>query len=146
MAQTTGEIRGRLIGLYISSDDGTTYELAALGTSKNIDITISEIDITNDSSAGNEEILPDLVGGTFSVDGITRYEALTNNILGYEILDLALAKGKLKVKWTTDATGDRRIVADAYCLGYSESAPTTDKGTYSANFKITGGITSEVIS
>lgn len=146
MAQTTGPIRGRLIGLYVSSDDGTTYELAALATSKGFDATVSEIDVTSDNSSGNESFLPDLTGGSFTVDGITRYEALSNNILGYEILDLLIAKTKLKVKWTTDTTGDRRVVADVYCTSYSESAATTDKGTYSATFKITDGITSEVIS
>lgn len=142
---TTGKIKAKDIGFYTSQDSGTTWELAALAQSGEITVETSMTDVTTDGDGNYASFLPDLNSATMNVDGLVQYSAITNNILGYELLDLQLAQTAVLLKYTTDVTGDREIQSTAYIQTYSESKSRGEALSYSCNFQLSGTITHQAV-
>lgn len=143
---TTGKIKAKNAGIYVSQDSGTTYDLVALTQSGSYSNEASLTDVTTDGSGNDAEFLPDLNTRTLEVSGLVQYEAITDQTLAGTLDDLCDAQTLIKVRYTTAVTGDRRKTCDAYISSYSEDKSRGDILSFSASIQLTGTPTTDVVS
>ena len=70
---STGNVKGNLLGLYISTDGGTNYTLVGSATSATLSINNDTLDVTKKSASGNRELMYGLQTATITAEGFVKY-------------------------------------------------------------------------
>ena len=122
---TTGTVEGNLVGVYINSS------LIACATNASLSISNDMIDVTCKDSDGARAVLPGVQNIQISVEGLTAY----NNHGRSELIDAAIDKTELTLKFGSGVSGDPYVQVDGYISSFEESAGVNDVTTFSATFE-----------
>lgn len=137
---------GTKLGVYISTNDGTSYQLVAASTECSMSITAEVIDISTKDSAAWRQLLPGMRSASLSVSGLIDYTS-TDATKKYlpDLFDLMDNRQLVKLRFSNEVVADKRYNCDGYITSLEQSAGTEDTATYSATFEITGAITEQTI-
>lgn len=125
---TTGTVKGNLVGVYIQ--DGATYDLVACGTNATVNISNEMIETVCKDNDGARTVLPGQQSITMTVEGLTAYD----NVGRTELIDAAIDKTELTLRYGSGVTGDPYLQVDAFITSFEESAPLNDSTTFSVSF------------
>ena len=125
---TTGTVKGNLVGVYIN--DGGTYDLVACGTNATVNISNEMIETVCKDNDGARSVLPGQQSITMTVEGLTAYD----NVGRTELIDAALDKTELTLRYGSGVNGDPYLQVDAFITSFEESAPLNDSTSFSVSF------------
>lgn len=125
---TTGTVKGNLVGVYIN--DGGTYDLVACGTNATVNISNEMIETVCKDNDGARSVLPGQQSITMTVEGLTAYD----NVGRTELIDAALDKTELTLRYGSGVAGDPYLQVDAFITSFEESAPLNDSTSFSVSF------------
>ena len=125
---TTGTVKGNLVGVYI--DDSGTYSLVACGTNATVNISNEMIETVCKDNDGARTVLPGQQSITMTVEGLTAYD----NVGRTELIDAAIDKTELTLRYGSGVTGDPYLQVDAFITSFEESAPLNDSTSFSVSF------------
>lgn len=129
---TTGQINGTALLVYSA---GTAI---AYSKSCTLNRNVATIDVTSKDSSGNTDILPGLRDWSIDVDGLVALDSAVNA----EYLDgLITGRTQVKVRFSTNVSGDGHWNGSAYVTSLSITAPMEDAITFSATFSGDGALT-----
>ena len=125
---TTGTVKGNLVGVYIN--DSGTYSLVACGTNATVNISNEMIETVCKDNDGARSVLPGQQSITMTVEGLTAYD----NVGRTELIDAALDKTELTLRYGSGVNGDPYLQVDAFITSFEESAPLNDSTSFSVSF------------
>lgn len=143
---TTGNIKGNLLGLYISTDGGTGYTLVGSATSATLSISNETLDVTKKSAAGNRELMYGLQTATITAEGFVKYD---DTVGSEEMRTVALSATddtNYMARFTSAVTGDKEVYFNAVITSFEESAAVNEIATFSITLESTGAITEAAVS
>ena len=130
---TTGTVKGNLVGVYIQDADGSgdsNFDLIACGTNATLNISNEMIETVCKDNDGERTVLPGQQSVTITVEGLTAYD----NVGRTHLIDAAIDKTELVLRYGTGVTGDPYIQVDAFMTSFEETAPLNDSTSFSASF------------
>lgn len=131
---------GTKLGVYLSTDSGTSYDLVAAATDCSLSISTETIDISTKDSSAWRELLPGMRSASLSVSGLIDYTAATGKKVTTDLFTLLENRTAVLVRFSNEVVGDKRYGATAYITSLEQSAGTEDTATFSATFEISGAI------
>ena len=143
---TTGNIKGNLLGLYISSDDGSTYTLVGSATNATLSITNETYDVTTKQNSGARTLLYGLQTATITAEGFVKYD---DTVGSEELRTTALSAtddATYMAKFTSAVTGDKEVFFDAVITSFEETAAVNEIATFSITIESTGTISEGTVS
>jgi len=155
--KTQGAVHSNAIGIFVSTDAGSNFEIVAYSTSGSLELSRETIDATTKDNDGAKTIILGGQGWSMSCDGVVSYiaENQSGTVVGdvqttIDLFDLWYNKTEVTLAWTTavkDATdSDYMYKGKAYLSSYSESAGVNDVATYSCTFESNGDIEKVAVS
>jgi len=138
---TTGIVKGRLLGVYVSEDSGATYDLVAHARNATLSLNSDEIDITTKDSSAWKEILDGQKSWSVSVDGLITYDTESDKDQADDLAALLIAGTQITLKFSTDVTGDTKYTGNAFVQSIELNAADNDASSYSATFGGNGALT-----
>ena len=146
MALTTGNIKGNLLGLYISTDNGSTFTLVGSATSCTLSISNETLDVTKKGSSGNRELIYGVQSASISAEGFVKYDDTQGSQqLRTSALSATDATTYL-ARFSTGVVGDKEVYFNAMITSFEETAAVNEMATYSITLESTGAITEATIS
>ena len=136
---------GTKLGVYYSTDGGTTYKLIAASTECSLSISTETIDISTKDSSAWRELLPGMRSASLSCSGLIDYQHDTTKHDVPDLFSLLENRDLIKLRFSNEVASDKRYNADGYLTSLEQSAGTEDTANYSATFEITGAITEQTI-
>ena len=143
---TTGNVKGNLLGLYISTDGGTNYTLVGSATNATLSISNETLDVTTKASAGKKELIYNVQSATITAEGFVKYD---DTIGSEQLRSVALGASddaNYMARFTTGVTGDKEVRFNAIITSFEESAAVNEIATFSITLESTGAITEATVS
>lgn len=143
---TTGNVKANLLGLYISTDGGTTYTLVGSANTATLSISNETLDVTTKANSGARSLLYGLQSATITAEGFVKYD---DTIGSQQLRSVALGgtdDADYQARFTTGVTGDKEVVFDAVITSFEETAAVNEIATYSITLENTGPITEATVS
>jgi len=138
---TTSNVKGNLLGLYISSDDGSTYTLVGSATSCTLSINNDTLDVTKKSASGNRELMYGLQTATITAEGFVKYDDTVGSQQLRSVALSATDDSTYLARFTTGVTGDKEVYFNAIITSFEETAAVNEIATYSITLESAGAIT-----
>lgn len=132
---TTGVINGTKLRIYV---EGAVVGRATT-CSLNVSREMREILDKDNTGGGWVEYAPGRKSGTMSTDVLMSYD--TANETAMDIFGYLNAGTAVTLRFTTEVAGDTYWEAEAFCNSISMNAPVEDNVTYTAEFTISGAVT-----
>jgi len=143
---TTGNVKGNLLGLYISTDGGTTYTLVGSATSASLSISNDTYDVTTKANSGRRELLYSQQTATISAEGFVKYD----DTYGSEDLRSVVLGGSddtnYLAKFSSGVAGDTEVYFQCVVTSFEEQAAVNEIATFSITLESTGAITEATVS
>ena len=143
---TTGNVKGNLLGLYISTDGGTNYTLVGSATSASLSISNDTYDVTTKANSGRRELLYAQQTATISAEGFVKYY----DTYGSEDLRTVVLGGTdntdYLAKFSSGVTGDKEVYFQCVVTSFEEQAAVNEIATFSITLESTGAITEGTVS
>ena len=132
---TTGVVDVKDLTFYVSDDGGTSYTAIACATDASIEASRDLREILCKNTGGGV----DYKYGTFRWSGSTSglFALDATDFGGVDLMDILIAGvTTLKVKFTTESTGDSYYIGDALLASVSlnSAGASGENATYSASF------------
>lgn len=143
---TTNNVKGNLLGLYISDDDGTTYTLVGSATSCTLSINNETLDVTKKSASGNRELMYGLQTATITAEGFVKYDDTVGSEQLRSVALSATDDSTYLARFTTGVTGDKEVYFNAIITSFEETAAVNEIATYSITLESAGAITEATVS
>ena len=143
---TTNNVKGNLLGLYISTDNGTNYTLVGSATSCTLSINNDTLDVTKKSASGNRELMYGLQTATVTAEGFVKYDDTQGSEQLRSIALGASDDSDYLVRFTTGVTGDKEVYFNAIITSFEETAAVNEIATYSITLESAGAITEGTVS
>lgn len=143
---TTGNVKGNLLGLYISTDNGTTYTLVGSATSCTLSINNDTLDVTKKSAAGNRELMYGLQTATITAEGFVKFDDTQGSEQLRSIALGASDDSTYLARFSTGVTGDKEVYFNAIITSFEETAAVNEIATYSLTLESAGAITEGTVS
>lgn len=138
---TTNNVKGNLLGLYISDDDGTTYTLVGSATSCTLSINNETLDVTKKSASGNRELMYGLQTATITAEGFVKYDDTVGSRQLRSVALSATDDSTYLARFTTGVAGDKEVYFNAIITSFEETAAVNEIATYSITLESAGAIT-----
>ena len=142
---TTGNVKGNLLGLYISTDN-SSFTLVGSATNATLSISNDTLDVTKKGSAGNRELIYSVQSATITAEGFVKYD---DTIGSEQLRTVALAgtdSATYMARFSSGVTGDKEVTFNAIITSFEESAAVNEMATYSITLESTGAITESTVS
>jgi predicted secreted protein len=143
---TTGNVKGNLLGLYISTDDGTNYTLVGSATSCTLSINNDTLDVTKKSASGNRELMYGLQTATITAEGFVKFDDTQGSEQLRSIALGASDDSTYLARFSTGVTGDKEVYFNAIITSFEETAAVNEIATYSLTLESAGAITEGTVS
>lgn len=143
---TTSNVKGNLLGLYISSDDGSTYTLVGSATSCTLSINNDTLDVTKKSASGNRELMYGLQTATITAEGFVKYDDTVGSQQLRSVALSATDDSTYLARFTTGVTGDKEVYFNAIITSFEETAAVNEIATYSITLESAGAITEATVA
>ena len=143
---TTNNVKGNLLGLYISTDGGTNYTLVGSATSCTLSINNDTLDVTKKSASGNRELMYGLQTATVTAEGFVKYDDTQGSEQLRTVALTASDDSDYLVRFTTGVTGDKEVYFNAIITSFEETAAVNEIATYSITLESAGAITEATVS
>ena len=143
---TTGNVKGNLLGLYISTDNGTNYTLVGSATSCTLSINNDTLDVTKKSASGNRELMYGLQTATITAEGFVKFDDTQGS---EQLRSIALGASDdtdYLARFSTGVTGDKEVYFNAIITSFEETAAVNEIATYSLTLESAGAITEGTVS
>lgn len=138
---TTGKGTGNSLLIYTSTDNGVTWDVIAHSTDHTLEVSSDTLDTNTKDSAGWVEKIASLKSFTLSGEALHTFDATH----GYdELFAIWTAGDSVKVKFSTEETGDTYWSGSAILTSLSLNAPQDDLRTMSYTLEGTGALTAGV--
>ena len=143
---TTNNVKGNLLGLYISTDGGTNYTLVGSATSATLSINNDTLDVTKKSASGNRELMYGLQTATVTAEGFVKYDDTQGSEQLRTVALTASDDSNYLVRFTTGVTGDKEVYFNAIITSFEETAAVNEIATYSITLESAGAISEATVS
>ena len=143
---TTNNVKGNLLGLYISTDGGTNYTLVGSATSCTLSINNDTLDVTKKSASGNRELMYGLQTATVTAEGFVKYDDTQGSEQLRTVALTASDDSNYLVRFATGVAGDKEVYFNAIITSFEETAAVNEIATYSITLESAGAITEATIS
>lgn len=143
---TTGNVKGNLLGLYISTDNGTNYTLVGSATSCTLSINNDTLDVTKKSASGNRELMYGLQTATITAEGFVKFDDTQGSEQLRSIALGASDDSTYLARFSTGVTGDKEVYFNAIITSFEETAAVNEIATYSITLESAGAITEGTVS
>ena len=143
---TTNNVKGNLLGLYISTDGGTNYTLVGSATSATLSINNDTLDVTKKSASGNRELMYGLQTATVTAEGFVKYDDTQGSEQLRTVALTASDDSNYLVRFTTGVSGDKEVYFNAIITSFEETAAVNEIATYSITLESAGAITEGTVS
>lgn len=143
---TTGNVKGNLLGLYISTDNGTNYTLVGSATSCTLSINNDTLDVTKKSASGNRELMYGLQTATITAEGFVKFDDTQGSEQLRSIALGASDDSTYLARFSTGVTGDKEVYFNAIITSFEETAAVNEIATYSLTLESAGAITEGTVS
>lgn len=143
---TTGNVKGNLLGLYISTDNGTNYTLVGSATSCTLSINNDTLDVTKKSASGNRELMYGLQTATITAEGFVKFDDTQGSEQLRSIALGASDDSTYLARFSTGVTGDKEVYFNAIITSFEETAAVNEIATYSITLESAGAITEATVS
>lgn len=143
---TTNNVKGNLLGLYISTDGGTNYTLVGSATSATLSINNDTLDVTKKSASGNRELMYGLQTATVTAEGFVKFDDTQGSEQLRTVALTASDDSNYLVRFTTGVTGDKEVYFNAIITSFEETAAVNEIATYSITLESAGSITEATVS
>lgn len=143
---TTNNVKGNLLGLYISTNGGTAYTLVGSATSCTLSINNDTLDVTKKSASGNRELMYGLQTATVTAEGFVKYDDTQGSEQLRTVALTASDDSDYLVRFTTGVTGDKEVYFNAIITSFEETAAVNEIATYSITLESAGAITEATVS
>ena len=143
---TTNNVKGNLLGLYISTNGGTAYTLVGSATSCTLSINNDTLDVTKKSASGNRELMYGLQTATVTAEGFVKYDDTQGSEQLRTVALTASDDSDYLVRFTTGVTGDKEVYFNAIITSFEETAAVNEIATYSITLESAGAITEGTVS
>ena len=143
---TTGNIKGNLLGLYISTDGGTNYTLVGSATNATLTINNETLDVTKKGNNGHRALAYGQQSATISAEGFVKYD---DTIGSEQLRSTAIGSTddtNYMARFTSGVTGDNEVRFNAVIASFEESAAVDEMATYSITIESSGTITEAAVS
>lgn len=144
---TVGRFNGTNLKVFLDLDGGTNtaldYVEVGCSTSATFNFEVEMIDAFCKDDGRDYDAVPGRKNGTIDLEGLILYD----NAINVEELFTAADNGtRIKIKITTNVTGDPVHESDAYLTSFSFTGAVDEVATYSASFQCVGTITQATVS
>ena len=143
---STGNIKGNLLGLYISTNGGTAYTLVGSATSATLSINNDTLDVTKKSASGNRELMYGLQTATVTAEGFVKYDDTQGSEQLRTVALTASDDSNYLVRFSTGVAGDKEVYFNAIITSFEETAAVNEIATYSITLESAGAITEATVS
>jgi len=143
---TTNNVKGNLLGLYISTDGGTNYTLVGSATSCTLSINNDTLDVTKKSASGNRELMYGLQTATVTAEGFVKYDDTQGSEQLRTVALTASDDSDYLVRFSTGVNGDKEVYFNAIITSFEETAAVNEIATYSITLESAGAITEGTVS
>ena len=143
---TTNNVKGNLLGLYISTDGGTNYTLVGSATSCTLSINNDTLDVTKKSASGNRELMYGLQTATVTAEGFVKYDDTQGSEQLRTVALTASDDSNYLVRFSTGVAGDKEVYFNAIITSFEETAAVNEIATYSITLESAGAITEATVS
>ena len=143
---TTNNVKGNLLGLYISTDGGTNYTLVGSATSCTLSINNDTLDVTKKSASGNRELMYGLQTATVTAEGFVKYDDTQGSEQLRTVALTASDDSNYLVRFSTGVAGDKEVYFNAIITSFEETAAVNEIATYSITLESAGAITEGTVS
>mgnify|MGYP003639218282 CR=1 FL=1 len=140
---TTGIINGSIMLLYTSVDDGTTWIPIAHSTDNTLDVTGDTREANTKDSSGWREYLASFKSWTMSGESLLALDSAHGFT---QLLAIMEADTVIKVKISSEVTGDKYWTGSALITSISMSTPMEDNGSMSYSIQGSGALTEATVS
>ena len=121
MATTNNNVKGNLLGLYISTDGGTNYTLVGSATSCTLSINNDTLDVTKKSASGNRELMYGLQTATVTAEGFVKYDDTQGSEQLRTVALTASDDSNYLVRFSTGVAGDKEVYFNAIITSFEET-------------------------
>ena len=146
MAVTAGNIKGNLLGLYISTDGGTTYTLVGSATNCTLSISNETLDVTKKSANGDRALIYGLQTATITAEGFVKFDDSQGSQQMRTVALSASDDTNYLARFSSGSTGDQEVYFNAVITSFEETAAVNEMATYSITLESTGAITEATIT
>lgn len=146
MATTAGNIKGNLLGLYISTNGGTAYTLVGSATSATLSINNDTLDVTKKSASGNRELMYGLQTATITAEGFVKFDDTQGSEQLRTVALTATDSDQYVARFSTGVAGDKEVFFNAIITSFEETAAVNEIATYSITLESAGAISEATVS
>ena len=140
---TTGVGTGNSLLIYTSDDDGVTWDVIAHSTDHTLELSSDTLDTNTKDSDSWREKIASLKSFTLSCEALHAFDAAH----GFdELVAIWTAGTVIKVKFSTESSGDTFWSGSAVITSLSLNAPQDDLRTFSCSLEGTGPLTAGTVA
>ena len=144
MACSTTIVNTSLLTLYFDSDGAGAWEKAAHSTDATISFSAETVDITSKDTSGYRDTIAGLKSWSANLTAFIDYSATWGQ---EELVDKWLAGECVKIRFTTDVTGDVYYEGDATITSVElNSSGAEEAASFSLSLENAGAITKGTIA
>jgi hypothetical protein len=138
--KTLTPIRGRKLGVYISTDDKVSFSRVGNVTSKGHPRTINTIDVTTDECLQHVEMIPELEDSTLDVDFVFSRQVISGKLNGEDLQGLVDNKTLFWVKlpYTEGSVNDVITMQQCFFTSFNVTGDGRDVIRGNGSIQFTG--------